>query len=219
MGASACVCQCESEPVMSEVLDVGIKSSPTFTHVQVRFVNTITHWRWNTGKMGMKDGKKKKKECRDRDLVVLWVNWFFMYPNFHPGVNVCPSFTSPPSQYFSICASPPHLSPPFEHLTLIPLSCVSIFLSWIYFYPLLFPSLLSLHFFPPAVGQCIFNLVSQTSLKARSSKEKFDISFHPIVSRLQRAALWLVDSQLIKPLAVWHPVRLSGRVTLLNEIN
>lgn len=74
-------------------------------------------------------------------------------------------------------------------------------------------------FFPPAVGQCIFNLVSQTSLKARSSKEKFDISFHPIVSRLQRTALWLVDSQLIKPLAVWHPVRSSGRVTLLNEKN
>lgn len=32
------------------------------------------------------------------------------------------------------------------------------------------------------------------------------------------AALRLVASQLIKPLAVWHPVPSSARVTLLNEI-
>lgn len=61
-----------------------------------------------------------KKRVQD----VLWMNWFFMYPNFHPGVNFCPSFNPPSCKYFSMCAFPPCLStsqaftshPTFTHL-------------------------------------------------------------------------------------------------------
>lgn len=158
---------------------------------------TSQRWEW----------KMVEKKRAGIVLVLLWMNWFSVYLNFHPRGNFCPSFT-PSYKYISM------LLFILSIFSLIPWSCISIFLSWIKLYPFL----LSLHCLP-AVGQCIFNLVSQTSLKARSSKEKFDISFHPIVSRLQCAALWLVDSQLIKPLVVWHPVLSSGRVTLLNEIN
>lgn len=107
--------------------------------------------------------KREKKEVRGGDLVVLWMNWFFMCLNFHPGVHLCrPSF--------SIGA---HLS---------------VYVSGVYFaflsiaFSFCFAALL-----PVVVGQCIFNLVSQTSLKARSNKETLDISFHPVVSRLQRS--------------------------------
>lgn len=153
-----------------------------------------------------------KKEDRDRDLVLLWMNWFSVYLNFHPGVNFC-SFLHLINISQCCCLSVSQAFTPSSNSHASPFfSFLNLFLSLAF-------SLFVTPFFSLLWVVCILNLVSQTSLKARSSKEKFDISFHPIVSRLQRSALWLVDSQLIKPLVVWHPVLSSGRVTLLNEIN
>ena len=81
-----CVCVCvrpitEAEPITLEILDVGIKWFPTFTYVQVRFVNTpeTRH---------QKDGLEKK--AGTEMWSVLRTNWFFAYHSFRPGVNFCP---------------------------------------------------------------------------------------------------------------------------------
>lgn len=200
---------------MPEILDVGFKLFPIFTFLQVRFINTITHCRWTIRKMV----KIKKRAGTE---IWLWYGWiaFSCFP-----ISTQESIFVPHSLFHlvnisQICAAPPCSSLPFKHCLSSRFHATPFFFLEFIFIPCLIPLYChSIFFPPPAVGQCIFKLVSQTSLKARSSKEKFDISFRPIVSHLQRTALWLVDSQLIKPLVVWHPVPSSGGVTLLNEIN
>lgn len=136
--------------------------------------------------------------------VRLRVNWFFMCPNFYP-------------ESFLVHHSRLHLLNISQSSPLLPVSSIYLssrchafpfFFSWIYFYPSPSPSLPPLHFiFPPAVGQCIFNPVSQPDLplsKVQQGEVWYIIC--PILSRLRRAALRLVASQLIKPLVVWHPV-------------
>lgn len=159
---------------------------------------------------------KHQKDGSNRDLVVLRVNWVFMYPNFHPGVNVCPLSLL---HLVNISQSLPHL-PVYLYLSSFYLSFHFMHLHFSFLNLFLFPtfSLFTVTFLS-CCRPVYFSPRKPDLLKARSSKEKFDISFCPIISRLQHVALWLADSQLIKPLVVWHLVLFSGRVTLLNEIN
>lgn len=117
------------------------------------------------------------------------LHWLLYLLNISQSMSRLPLYLFLPSIYLSS-----HFQvSPFLYLEFIFISC---------FLPLYCHSI----FFFTAAGQCIFNLVSKTLLIARSRKEKFDISFQPIVlCSLQSADLWLVDSQLIKPPVVWHP--------------
>lgn len=128
----------------------------------------------------MKLQRDGREEMRDGDVVPLWENWFFMYLNFHPRLNflfiflnLCSTSCLSPFSLFHFKPLPPpsfFFSPPFLDLSL--------------FSPLF-----------PAVGQHIFNFVSQTSLKARSSKEKFDVLFHSVICSGQLMARWFTINQ------------------------
>lgn len=96
-----CVYVCLCVPLLRQNLKHQSYWMLELSHSQISHKRSSVLQQNHTGdETSERDGRK---EMRDGDVVLLWVNWFFMYLNFHPRLNFLFIFHNlwPPS-----CLSP-----------------------------------------------------------------------------------------------------------------